>query len=131
MISNLTLDDDLLTCDHQGAEELVKAALVLLVELDDVPQLPLDVLHVDPGVVQDPRHHQAGVEAPCEVGHQAQAESGGLHSLAAQTLSVTQDSPGPKTTERLNFNLGVDSRAERLARKDKLFVMKWKWFFFT
>ena len=52
-------------------EEPVKAAPILLVELNDVPQLPLDVLHVDLGVVQDTGLHQAGVKAPCEVGYQA------------------------------------------------------------
>ena len=68
---NLTLNDDLLTCDLQGVKEPVKAAPILLVELNDVPQLPLDILHVDLGVVQDTGLHQAGVKAPCEVGYQA------------------------------------------------------------
>ena len=83
MLSNLTLNDDLLTCDHHGVEEPVKAAPILFAELNDVPQLPLDILHVDLGVVQDTGHHQAGVKAPCEVGYQAQAKSSSIHSLAA------------------------------------------------
>ena len=86
-------------------EESVKATPIFLVEPDDVPQLPLDILHVDLGVVQDTGHHQAGVKAPCEVRYEAWAEPSSIHCFAAQALSVTEQGSWPKSPKRFNFNL--------------------------